>query len=272
VIIGGWRGPGWKVVDADPGRGKQVRDWISSAVARHGCPVDPDDTALAVAELFANAVMHGPAGGRVLVGYCLWSKGARIVVCDGGGPSAPRLRHSSSLAEGGRGLQVVDSVAARWGTFRLAGAQVVWCDFGQPLRAPATDAWAWLHPILSVSNLAVPGQPLETGPARPGSMPRPGVNPPLPAHLMTPRPAPSGPGGGILGTLILMANDEPDVPGARAVTLDDVIDQVGERWDCREITGGVVGIPRCQDGTPIPRVERTPALLLARIRAVEGRS
>jgi hypothetical protein len=57
-----------------------------------------------------------------------------------------------------------------------------------------------------------------------------------------------------------------------AVTLDDVIDQVGERWDCREITGGVVGIPRCQDGTPIPRVERTPALLLARIRAVEGRS
>ena len=171
MITGGWRGPGWRVVDADPGRSKQVRDWISSAIARHGCPVDPADAVLAVAELFANAVMHGPAGGRVLVGYCLWAKGARIVVCDGGGPSTPRLRHSASLAEGGRGLQVVDSVAARWGTFRLTGSQVVWCDFGRPLRAPASDTWAWLRPVLSASILAVPGQPLEAG--RSGSRPFP---------------------------------------------------------------------------------------------------
>ena len=199
MIIGGWRGPGWRIVDAKPGCGKQVRDWISSAITRHRCPVDPADAALAVAELFANAVMHGPAGGRVLVGYCLWSKGARIVVCDGGGPSTPRLRHSTGLAEGGRGLQVVDSVAARWGSFRLIGSQVVWCDFGQPLRAPASDAWAWLRPVLSVSILsapaaATPGQPLEAGPASHRGAPRPGVNAPIPAHLMTARLAPSGPG------------------------------------------------------------------------------
>jgi len=192
VIIGGWRGPGWRIVDAKPGCGKQVRDWISSAITRHRCPVDPADAALAVAELFANAVMHGPAGGRVLVGYCLWSQGARIVVCDGGGPSTPRLGHSTGLAEGGRGLQVVDSVAARWGSFRLIGSQVVWCDFGQPLRAPASDAWAWLRPVLSGSILsapaaATPGQPLEAGPASRRGAPRPGVNAPVPAHLMTAR-------------------------------------------------------------------------------------
>ena len=203
MIIGGWRGPGWRIVDADPGRGKQVRDWISSAITRHGCPVDPADAALAVAELFANAVMHGPAGGRVLVGYCLWSKGARIVVCDGGGPSTPRLRHSTSLAEGGRGLQVVDSVAARWGSFRLTGSQVVWCDFGQPLRAPASDAWAWLRPVLSVSTLsAAPGaEPLEAGPASHRGAPRPGVDAPIPAQLMTARLAPSGLAGDMPGTL-----------------------------------------------------------------------
>src|ERR1039457_4107748 len=143
VIIGGWRGPGWRVTDADPGQARQVRDWIRSAVTRHHCPVDPADAALAVSELFANAVMHGPAGGRVLVGYCLWAKGARIVVCDGGGPSPPRLRHRPSSAQGGRGVQVGASVAARWGTFRLTGSQVVWCDFGRPLRAPASDTWAW---------------------------------------------------------------------------------------------------------------------------------
>jgi anti-sigma regulatory factor (Ser/Thr protein kinase) len=161
VISGGWRGPGWRVVDAGPGQGKQVRDWIRSAITRHHCPVDPADAALAAGELYANAVMHGPAGGRVLAGYCLWSAGARIVVCDGGGTGTPRLRQGTGLAEGGRGLQVVDAVAARWGSFRLAltGTRVVWCDFGQPLRVPAGDAWAWLRPVLAVCVLSAPAAP-----------------------------------------------------------------------------------------------------------------
>jgi Histidine kinase-like ATPase domain len=153
VIIGGWRGPGWRVVDADPGHGKRIRDWIRSAVTRHDCPVDSWDAALVVSELFANALMHGPRDGRVLVGYCLWREGARIVVCDGGGPGAPQLVRAG-LTEGGRGLHVVDSLAARWGSFRLCGARVVWCDFGQPLRAPASDAWAWLRLVLSFCSLA----------------------------------------------------------------------------------------------------------------------
>ncbi len=82
VIIGGWRGPGWQVFDADPRLGRQIRAWISSAISGHDCPVDAADAALAVTELFSNAVRHGPVGGRVLVGYCLWQQGARLVVCD----------------------------------------------------------------------------------------------------------------------------------------------------------------------------------------------
>ena len=72
-------------------------------------------------------------------GYGLWSAGARIVVCDGGEPGKPRVRQGAGLAEGSRGLQVVDSVAARWGSFRMPGAQAVWSDFGQPPRAQASD-------------------------------------------------------------------------------------------------------------------------------------
>jgi len=174
VSTGGWRGPGWRVVDAHSGHVKPVRDWISAAITRHGCPVDPADAALAVSELFTNAVMHGPAGGRVLVGYCLWPLGARIVVCDGGGSGTPELRPVTGQAEGGRGLHVVDSVTARWGSFRLAGNLVTWCDLGQPLRAPASDAWAWLHCVLSAgAHLPVPawqraGQ--ESGPASTGTL------------------------------------------------------------------------------------------------------
>ena len=168
MIIGGWRGPGWRIVDADPGHARQIRDWIRSAITRHDCPVDAADAASAVAELYANAVMHGPAGGRILAGYCLWRDGARIVVCDGGGPGRPLLRDSAGLAEGGRGLRVVDALAARWGSFLMAGTRVVWCDFGQPLRAAPGDAWAWLRLVLPVCDLSPPARPAAA--AAPGAL------------------------------------------------------------------------------------------------------
>ena len=39
-----------------------------------------------------------------------------------------------------------------------------------------------------------------------------------------------------------------DLPDA---TLDDVIDEAGERWDCREITGGYVA-SRASQASPGP--------------------
>ncbi len=122
MIIGRCRGPGWQVFHADLWLSRRIRGWITSAISGHDCPVDAADAALVVTELFSNAVRHGPAGGRVLVGYCLWQQGARLVVCDRGGPGTPRLVEGGQLAEGGRGLHVVDSLAARWGSFRPAGA------------------------------------------------------------------------------------------------------------------------------------------------------
>jgi anti-sigma regulatory factor (Ser/Thr protein kinase) len=159
-LIGGCRGPGWQVFDADPRLGGQVRGWVRSAVSGHDCPVDAADAAVVVSELFGNAVTHGPAGGRILVGYCLRQQGARLVVCDGGGPDLLQLVHSGELDEGGRGLRVVDALAARWGSVRLPGALAVWCDLGQPLHAAAGDAWAWLHLVLSVCDLSAPGRPV----------------------------------------------------------------------------------------------------------------
>ena len=100
----------------------------------------------------------------MLAGYCLWRDGARIVACDGGGPGRPRLRESGGLAEGGRGLQVVNALAARWDCFLLAGTRVVWCDFGQPLPAAPGDAWAWLRLVLPACDLSpMAGTPVHTG-------------------------------------------------------------------------------------------------------------
>ena len=147
VIIGGWRGPGWQVFDADPRLGRQIRAWISSAISGHDCPVDAADAALAVTELFSNAVRHGPVGGRVLVGYCLWQQGARLVVCDAGGPGTPRLVHGGQLAEGGRGLSVVDSLArggaaSGWLAPRRCGAT----SGSRCTRRTATPGPGWTWP------------------------------------------------------------------------------------------------------------------------------
>lgn len=123
----GWRGPDWRIFDATPRCGKEVRDWIARVVAQQGGLADPGDAALVVSELFTNAVVHGP-GGQVLVANCLWRDGVRIIVCDGGGPASPQVRQPARSEEGGRGLQVVDMIAAAWGQFRAGPVQVVWCD------------------------------------------------------------------------------------------------------------------------------------------------
>lgn len=150
MITSGWRGPATRIVDADPENVRLIRAWISSAITRHGCPVDAADAALAVGELFTNAAKHGPRG-QVLVGYCLWPGGMRIVVCDRGSYGTPEIRPVTSTDEGGRGLQVVEAITAQWGCFCFAdaGHLIVWCDLGQPLRPCGNDAWAWLHRAIS---------------------------------------------------------------------------------------------------------------------------
>lgn len=79
--------------------------------------------------------------------------GAGIVVCDAGGTAAPRLRDPGDQEEGGRGLQVVDAVAAAWGCFRVGRAMAVWCDLGKPLDLPTSQTWAWLRPVFAAGAL-----------------------------------------------------------------------------------------------------------------------
>jgi hypothetical protein len=63
----------------------------------------------------------------------------------------------------------------------------------------------------------------------------------------------------------VISEDEEETERPEAVTLEDVRERLGARWDCRAITAGYVGIPRLDDGTPIPRYGQTPAELLENI-------
>lgn len=85
---------------------EQLRAW--------GLPFDT--AAHIVAELAANAITHGRVPGRdfQLTLYVV-ADTLRVEVTDTRGDRLPRTQHPSPGAESGRGLVLVEALAARWG-------------------------------------------------------------------------------------------------------------------------------------------------------------
>ncbi|GHI51506.1 ATP-binding protein [Streptomyces rubradiris] len=103
-----------------------------------------DAVTLVVAELAANAVLHGRVPGRdfeLRLSYDRAAGVVRVEVSDThpGRPEPPGAAAPSRPldAEGGRGLLLVAAVAARWGVGeRLGPGKTVWAEYEVP---PAAD-------------------------------------------------------------------------------------------------------------------------------------
>jgi anti-sigma regulatory factor (Ser/Thr protein kinase) len=96
----------WRVFPGEPAQLKVLRHWLADLLP----PCDARDDVLTVAcELSANAIRQTASGlpdGRFSV-EVEWTRGAvRLVVGDGGGPSAPQLIQDPD-SENGRGLLMV---------------------------------------------------------------------------------------------------------------------------------------------------------------------
>ena len=90
-----------------------------------------DVAVLLVSELFGNSVRHsgsGAPGEAVTVAVTAGDGMVRVEVTDRGGPGVPELGPTGRDAEGGRGLQLVAGLAARWGWRRLGGRTVTWFE------------------------------------------------------------------------------------------------------------------------------------------------
>jgi signal transduction histidine kinase len=84
-----------------------------------------EDAKLLVTELANNAVVHGE--GRVRLRTEVRDDAVRIEVIDEGTGNAPAIREEARDDDtAGRGLQIVDTLAERWGTFE--GTTHVWAD------------------------------------------------------------------------------------------------------------------------------------------------
>lgn len=86
---------------------------------RHIRQVAIDDALVVISELISNAIRHGKpdANGKLCVGWCIDHDELEVCVCDCGAQSARasmRPRPMSETAIDGRGLAIVDALAARW--------------------------------------------------------------------------------------------------------------------------------------------------------------
>ncbi|MEU7281279.1 ATP-binding protein [Streptomyces sp. NPDC045431] len=115
-----------------------------------------DDAVLVLSELLSNSCRHGrPLGrrevgdGDVLAAWRVDASGALTVeVTDGGGPTRPVPATPSVTARGGRGLNIISSLAQDWGVRDGAAGEVtVWVlltegnrrdDFATRVTGPAT--------------------------------------------------------------------------------------------------------------------------------------
>jgi anti-sigma regulatory factor (Ser/Thr protein kinase) len=140
--------------DANPGRtvlSSVVRlSWSAAAVgaARHrvvreladaGVPAPVlEDIEVVAAELLGNAVRHARAmaGGVLLLGWRIEDGEVTVRVTDGGSGYPVEPRDAGPMAVSGRGLHIVESLAASWGVVEhVGGLRTVWAALRLPRSA-----------------------------------------------------------------------------------------------------------------------------------------
>jgi anti-sigma regulatory factor (Ser/Thr protein kinase) len=145
---------------ADPSAAAQARSITRDVLARWELASIAETACLLLSELVANVVRHGAWPSELTIGR---RPGRIHVAVSDRGPHLPRRAHPSVSAPSGRGLALVEDIAASWGCVPLDDGKVVWFELpfqprsgsspgtarsgapvtdGRPGRARRQDAWA----------------------------------------------------------------------------------------------------------------------------------
>jgi anti-sigma regulatory factor (Ser/Thr protein kinase) len=119
------------------------------------------DAALLASEMVTNSVRHSGSavqGGFVTVAVTVGEGGVRVEVTDRGGDSVPVLKAVGSAdgdGEGGKGMRLVDALAARWGYERGGGYATTWFEIEallQPMQHSAVSGKGLNSPDVDASG------------------------------------------------------------------------------------------------------------------------
>ncbi|MDJ1639570.1 ATP-binding protein [Streptomyces pakalii] len=128
-------------VGPDPAEVGRARRWARSRLVGSGIGDDEplaETLILLISELVTNAVVHTgcPAVLRMLFGGGGASGTVRVEVADAS-DCPPLQRHAAGEDTGGRGLELVDGLADRWGWLPEGAGKQIWCEVDRsgPVRA-----------------------------------------------------------------------------------------------------------------------------------------
>ncbi|MER6997520.1 ATP-binding protein [Streptomyces sp. NPDC000410] len=126
------------VVGPDPAEVGRARRWARSRLAGSGIGDDEplaETLVLLISELVTNAVVHTgcPAVLRMLFGVA--GDAIRVEVADTSA-RPPRPRHADGDDTNGRGLELVDGLADRWGWQPEGAGKSIWCEVDRCAAAP----------------------------------------------------------------------------------------------------------------------------------------
>lgn len=127
---------GMLLVRHEPASAAVVRSEIAANLADHRLTQGSvDDVVLVASELVGNAVVHGDAvvDGALDVGWDVEDEQVIVRVNDGS-DARPELKQPDGTATGGRGLAIVDAIAADWGVRSAGSGKQVWA------RVPVTPS------------------------------------------------------------------------------------------------------------------------------------
>ncbi|MCX4587166.1 ATP-binding protein [Streptomyces sp. NBC_01481] len=123
------------VVPGDPSAVAFARARVITHVRTWGVPLDEElreSVKLVASELITNAVVHG--GGFATVGL-YYADGRLLLVVHDGNADEPRRECATGDDEAGRGLALVELLAARNGWEPTANGKKVWAEFDVPTEA-----------------------------------------------------------------------------------------------------------------------------------------
>jgi anti-sigma regulatory factor (Ser/Thr protein kinase) len=109
-----------------------ARRFVRDALADHPASLDAE---LLACELVTNAVQHATDAARVTVAVTHRGPVVHVDVIDDGQTGLPHWREADGHDEDGRGFQLVNEIAQRWGFLREPAGTCVWFELA-PLGGP----------------------------------------------------------------------------------------------------------------------------------------
>ena len=102
-----------------------ARRFLREALDGHPAAFDAE---LLTCELVTNAVQHATDAGWVTVAVMRRGAVVHVDVIDDGRSGLPHWREATGQDEGGRGFQLVNEIAERWGFLRERAGTCVWFE------------------------------------------------------------------------------------------------------------------------------------------------